>query len=145
MALPPIPPGRRRKKTDLTHLKSLPSDEPLTSIGWVKWIWPEIHAGLASGKKLKEIWAAAQRDGLTISYPQFRVYVSRLRHRERRQNVRAPAPQAEPITAEEPPAAAAANAERPIDPLYNIRVQLEKKRNFYFEYNPFPDPNDDIK
>lgn len=106
-------------------------------------MWPEIQTGLATGKTVKEIWQAAQKDGLDIPYPQFRVYVSRLRRRERTQNVRAEPPK--PVTAEPVQYKPPANPERPIDPLYNIRVQLEKKRNFHFEYNPFPDPNDDIK
>ena len=63
----------------MVNLRSLPSEEPVTSIGWVQLMWPEIQAGLVTGKKLKEVWDAAQRDGLRIFYSQFRVYVSRIR------------------------------------------------------------------
>jgi hypothetical protein len=30
------------------------------------WIWPEIEAALATGKKLREVWEAAHDDGLAI-------------------------------------------------------------------------------
>lgn len=76
---------RKRTKSDLAHLRSLPGIEPATNTGQVAWIWPEIEAGLATGKKLREIWDAARDDGLDIPYPQFRVYVSRLRSRQSRQ------------------------------------------------------------
>lgn len=73
-----------RTKSGLVHLRSLPSVEPATSTGRVAWIWPEIEAALATGKKLREVWAAACADGFEIPYPQFRVYVSRLRRRQSR-------------------------------------------------------------
>jgi hypothetical protein len=78
----------KRTKTDLIHLRSLPSHEPATGTGRVAWIWPEIEAALATGKKLREIWAAACADGLEIPYPQFRAYVSRLRNRQSRVSIK---------------------------------------------------------
>ena len=74
---------RRKTKSDLVHLRTLPNVEPATSTGRVAWIWPEIEAALATGKKLREVFDAARADGLDIPYPQFRVYVSRLRSRQR--------------------------------------------------------------
>src|SRR5271156_2254007 len=73
--------SRKRTKSDLSHLRALPGVEPATRTGRVAWIWPEIEAGLATGKKLREVWDAARLDGLDIPYAQFRVYVSRLRTR----------------------------------------------------------------
>jgi hypothetical protein len=72
-------PRRRKSRSDLVHLRSLPSTQPATKIGQVTWAWAEIEAGLAAGMKLKEVWAAASRDGLEMSYAQFRVCVSRRR------------------------------------------------------------------
>jgi hypothetical protein len=40
--------------------------------------------------KLREVWDAATLDGLEIPYPQFRVYVSRLRRRRHRASAPAP-------------------------------------------------------
>ena len=76
-------PKARRGKTrsDLVHLRPLPSNQPATKIGRVVWAWPEIEAGLEAGLKLNEVWEAAGRDGLKMSYAQFRVCVSRLRRR----------------------------------------------------------------
>jgi hypothetical protein len=65
---------RKRSKSDLVNLRSLPSAEPATSTGRVAWIWPEIEAGLATGKKLREVWDAARLDGLDIPYAQFRAF-----------------------------------------------------------------------
>src|ERR1700678_3932772 len=76
--------SRKRTKSDLAHLRALPGVEPATSTGRAAWIWPEIEAGLATGKKLREVWDAVRADGLDIPYPQFRVYVSRVRSRQRR-------------------------------------------------------------
>ena len=81
--------------------------------------------------KLREVWEAAKLDGLEIPYPQFRVYVSRLRRRQRR-----------PTSAPQPPPALT-NAERglpappPPDPFSNLREQREKKKQSGFEYDPF--------
>src|ERR1700719_3993921 len=74
---------RRKTKSDLVHLRTLPNVEPEPSTGRVAWIRPEIVAALATGKKLREVFDAACADGLDIPYPQFRVYVSRLRSRQR--------------------------------------------------------------
>jgi hypothetical protein len=57
---------RKRTKSDLAHLRALPGVEPATSTGRVAWIWPEIEAGLATGKKLREVWDAVRADGLDI-------------------------------------------------------------------------------
>src|ERR1700694_271803 len=85
-------PRRRRSRSDLVHLRSLPSTQPATKIGQVVWVWSEIEAGLAAGMKLKEVWEAAGRDGLAMSYAQFRVYVSRLRRRRQPPSTSAPRP-----------------------------------------------------
>jgi hypothetical protein len=85
---------RRKSRSDLVHLRSLPSTQPATKIGQVIWAWAEIEAGLAAGMKLKEVWAAARRDGIDMSYAQFRVCASRLRQRRRR---------APPTVPEQPP------------------------------------------
>ena len=128
----------------MVNLRSLPSEEPVTSIGWVQWMWPEIQAGLATGKKLKEVWEAAQRDGLRISYSQFRVYVSRIRRREKALKAQGPT-ETQPLGIIQDRAGSTPTIGKPpIDPLYNIRVQLERKRQSNFEYNPFPDPKDSV-
>ena len=45
----------RNSRSDLVHLRSLPSTQPATKIGQVIWAWAEIEAGLAAGMKLKEV------------------------------------------------------------------------------------------
>jgi hypothetical protein len=113
-------------------LHSLPSTQPATKIGQVTWAWTEIEAGLAAGKKLKEVWEAASRDGIEMSYAQFRVCVSRLRRRRHR------VPQSVP---EQPPQQTNADSGSPnpppSDPFRNLREQREKKQQSGFEYDPF--------
>ena len=113
-------------------MRSLPSTQPATKIGQVTWAWAEIEAGLAAGKKLKEVWEAANRDGLEMSYAQFRVCVSRLRRRR----LRAP-----PTVPEQPPQQTNADNGSPdqsrSDPFRNLREQREKKLKSGFEYDPF--------
>ena len=123
---------RRKSRSDMTHLQSLPSTQPATKIGQVTWVWAEIEAGLAAGMKLKEVWQAASRDGLEMSYAQFRVYISRLRRR--RQLTTA-------IHTQPPPTFANGEPALPVPPLHdpfrNLREQREKKRLTTFEYDPF--------
>jgi hypothetical protein len=95
------------------------------------WAWTEIEAGLAAGMKLKEVWEAARRDGLEMSYAQFRVCVSRLRRRRHR---------ASPSVPEQPPQTSTDNGppDPPrSDPFRNLREQREKKQQSGFEYDPF--------
>jgi hypothetical protein len=129
----PTPQPRRRKsRSDLVHLRSLPSTQPRTKIGQVTWAWAEIEAGLAAGMKLKEVWEASRRDGLEMSYAQFRVYISRLRRRRKLSSTSAAQP---------PPALANGERESPVpsapDPFSNLREQREKKKQSAFEYDPF--------
>src|SRR3984885_10883551 len=77
-------PGRRKSRSDFANLRSLLAVRPGTSTGQVAAAWEEIQANLANGMKLREVWEAATLDGLEIPYPQFRVYVSRLRRKQRR-------------------------------------------------------------
>jgi hypothetical protein len=124
-------PRRRKSKSDMIHLHSLPATQPATKIGQVTWLWAEIEAGLAAGMKLKEVWQAASRDGLEMSYAQFRVYISRLRRRRQRTTT---VPQQPPtgVNGEPGPPVPA-----PADPFRNLREQLEKKKREVFEYDPF--------
>src|SRR5579863_10205664 len=86
------PPRRGKANSDLVHLRSLLCVQPATSTGRVTAAWREIEAGLARGMKLKEVWEAAKLDGLEIPYPQFSVYVSRLRRKRQRPSTAAPQP-----------------------------------------------------
>jgi hypothetical protein len=82
--------------------------------------------------KLREVWEAAKLDGLEIPYPQFRVYVSRLRQRRQ---------QLQKVTSQGPPAVTNGEGELltplPPDPFRNLREQREKKNQSGFEYDPF--------
>ncbi len=120
------PPRRRKSSSDLVHLRSLLSLQPATNTGQVTAAWGQIEAGLARGMKLREVWDAAKLDGLEIPYPQFRVYVSRLRRRRQR-----------PSTFATQPPQAKTNVKRPPDPFSNLREQREKKKQSVLEYDPF--------
>ncbi len=123
------------------NIRSLASREPATGTGKVMWIWPEIEEALATGKKLREVWEAARADGLAIPYPQFRVYVSRLRSRQLRKS---------PAESSTRPHAAVARAAEPQqpqpespappDPYRNLREQREKKQSDGFIFDPFSKP-----
>jgi hypothetical protein len=90
---------------------------------------------LATGKKLREVWEAVRADGLEIPYPQFRVYVSRIRMRQSRQHrseTKTP-PHAALCPSTEP------QTESPVrsDPFRNVREQREKKQSDGFGFDPF--------
>jgi len=129
-----VSPSRKRTKSELVHLRTLPCVEPATSTGRVAWIWPEIEAALSTGKKLREVWDAARADGFDIPYPQFRVYVSRLRNRLRNHP---PAPAPQPYAPDQPAATSATESPAPSDPFRNLREQREKKQSTGFDYDPF--------
>src|ERR1017187_9610678 len=117
------PPRRRKTSLDLVHLRSLLSVLPATNTGQVTAAWGEIEAGLARGMKLREVWEAAKLDGLEIPYPQFRVYVSRLRRRRQRPS--------QPLPGQPPPQTSAENASlapTSSDPFRNPREQREKAK-----------------
>lgn len=124
-----------RNRTQLAHMRALVETLPKTKSGQVVWAWPEIQAGLNSGRNLKEIWEALQLDGIIMSYDQFRVYVSRTRKRfAHRPEMIPPSPHASAVPAAPPVASPPAR-----DPLANIRRELERKRTSGFNYDPFPD------
>ena len=123
------PPHRRKARPDLVHLRSLLSVPPETATAQVTAAWGEIEAGLARGMKLTEVWEVAKLDGLEIRYPQFRVYVSRLRRRQRRSST----PQLPPV----PTNVEQSLPNPPPDPFRNLREQREKKKQSIFEYDPF--------
>ncbi len=125
-------PRRKKSRSDLVHLRSLPSTQPATKIGQVAWAWGEIEAALTAGMKLKEVWEAASRDGLVMSYAQFRVYMSRLRRRRQRPAENQP----QPLTALANDVTGVA-ASSPADPFKNLRELREKKKQSGFEYDPF--------
>jgi hypothetical protein len=125
------PPRRRKTSSDLVHLRSLLSVLPATNTGQVTAAWGEIEAGLARGMKLREVWEAAKLDGLAIPYPQFRVYVSRLRRR--RQQPLKPAMQPPPALKD---AGVPLLSPPQSDPFSNLREQREKKKTG-FDYDPF--------
>ncbi len=126
------PPLTRKRKSDLLHLRSLSTAQPTTHTGQVTWAWNEIKTALANGMRLREVWEAAKLDGLDIPYPQFRVYVSRLRRRLRQ----TPSiPQPEPRAIKE--TAATLQEQGVHDPFKNIREAREKKKQTSFEYDPF--------
>ena len=85
---------------------------------------------MASGWKLKQVWEAATRDGIEMSYAQFRVYVSRVRRRGlgSATRVQQPSPVAPAIEQAVP---------QPADPFRNLLEQAEKKRRASFEYDSF--------
>jgi hypothetical protein len=125
-------PRLRKSRSDLVNLRSLPSTQPATKIGQVTWAWAEIEAGLAAGMKLKEVWTAARRDGIEMSYAQFRVCVSRLRRRRHR------APPTVPVQPQQQRNADNGSPDPPrSDPFRNLREQREKKQQSGFEYDPF--------
>ena len=127
------PQSRRRKsRSDLVHLRSLPSIQPTSKTGQIIWAWAEIETGLAAGMTLKEVWEAATKDGFEMSYAQFRVYISRLRRRRKRPSPSPPQPQHAVTSADSGPPATA-----PSDPFRNLREEREKKERSGFDFDPF--------
>jgi len=129
--------------SEMSHLKHLVTMSPRTASGRVRVAWAVIRADLAMGKTLREVWEAAEQDGLGVPYAHFKTYVHRLRKRDRQCSLR-PAilsrartatpevePPLEPLTSPAPP-----SHEVVSDPLRNVRELRAKKVSF--EFDPFP-------
>ena len=119
---------------EIPYLRELEKTAPRTATGRVTAVWAVIKSNLAEGKKLREVYEAAMRDGLNVPYMQFRVYIHRLRKRDLRRGLR-PGPGHPQRTAER---VAAQRQDRKVemDPLRNLREQRTKTRGF--DYDPFP-------
>ena len=129
--------------SEFPHLHQLAKMTPRTASGRVRAAWMVIKANIAAGKTPREVYDAAELDGLRVPYAQFRVYVHRLRKRDLRCGL--PTVSSHPrarIVAQpvEPQGNAAArqapSSQGPSDPLRNLREQRAKKQSF--EYDPFP-------
>lgn len=124
------------------HLDQLEQQAPGTASGRVAAAWALIKANLAAGKKPREVYEAADQDGLSVPYAQFRVYVHRLRKRDLRLGLRAvPNYSPQRVTHQIQPRANASASDKPFsrgesDPLRNVREQRAKKSSF--DYDPFP-------
>ena len=125
---------------ELPHLRALPESAPQTKSGRILWAWPEIQAGLASGRKMYEIWEALQLDGIEMSYGQFRTYVWRIRKKgvpvsvSATASVSVAAPASNAGSVQPRIAPSPQSAVRVHDPLANLR-ESEKKRD-WFDYRP---------
>ncbi len=64
--------GTKAKKGGVLSAELALRAEPVTATGKIIWFWPEISAALSIGKKLREVWEAAQADGLQIPYLSYR-------------------------------------------------------------------------
>jgi hypothetical protein len=136
--------GMASMNSELSHLQQLVKMTPRTASGRVAAAWVVIKANLAAGKKLREVYEAAQRDGLGVPYGQFKTYVQRLRKRDLRHGLQAvsthmrvqrPAPGVEPRR-DAPARQARPSQIAPSDPLRNVREQRAKRKSF--DYDPFP-------
>ena len=129
--------------SELPHLNQLAKMTPRTASGRVGSAWMAIKANLEAGKAPREVYDAAERDGLGVSYAQFRVYVHRLRKRDIRSGLaiisthsREKSVPLSVKTQRNVTARQAASPQGPSDPLRNLREQRARKQRF--EYDPFP-------
>ena len=129
--------------SELPHLHQLAKMTPRTASGRVRAAWMVIKANIAAGKTPREVYDAAELDGLRVPYAQFRVYVHRLRKRDLRCGLPAVSSHSRTKMAAQPvepqrnaPARQAPSPQGASDPLRNLREQRAKTRSF--EYDPFP-------
>ncbi len=120
--------------SDLPHLHELEKTPSRSAMGRVTGAWAVIGANLRGGKTLREVWETAERDGLNVPYPVFKIYVQRLRRRGARRGLPCvPHTPKQTIQEIRPPLPKSATD---IDPLRNLREQRAKTKGF--EFSPFP-------
>ena len=113
----------------LEHFRALKTEKPRSKIAFFRGLYPEILATLSVGHTLRDIHQRLVKDGVEVSYPLLRNYISRIR-RERgrpafvqnKQPARLPIPAARaPAVTEDP----LANAMRALSkPRYDIREAM---------------------
>jgi len=113
----------------LEHFRALKTDKPRSKIAFFRGLYPEILGTLSVGHTLRDIHQRLVKDGVEVSYPLLRNYISRIRRERARpafvqnkQPVRLPIPAARaPAVAEDP----LANAMRALSkPRYDIREAM---------------------
>lgn len=120
---------------EMPHLHQLRSLAPRTAMGRTMAAWPVIAANLRAGKRLREVWEAAEQDGLNVPYAVFKTYVQRLRRRDECHRLPdlSGQPRGQTIREIRP---TLSNTAGKADPLRNLREQRAKNRGF--EFSPFP-------
>jgi len=121
-------------RIDLSPIRDLRSEKPVTKAGQVRWAWADIKAALAAGHSLKTIAERLRDCGIDVRYRELTAYVSRLRRED--SSGRLPTPTQTRTAAagrkrkSEPPA--------PFDSLRNVKDREENRPGFQFD--PEPDP-----
>jgi hypothetical protein len=128
------------KSSDHSHVRALAQRRPARKSAQVRWFWPQIRAALAAGHSIADVRRELALDGLDISYSKLRTYIGRLRKQDHATG-RQSAPAGDSVTGDSQCKPTPGSEPAP-DPLFNVRRQLDLKKRTSFEYNPFPDPND---
>src|SRR5260370_31931367 len=63
----------------LEHFRALKTEKPRSKIAFFRGLYPEIVATLSIGHTLRDIHRRLVEDGIEISYPLLRNYISRIR------------------------------------------------------------------
>ena len=121
-------------QSDLSPIRSLRSEKPVTKAGQLRWVWADIKAALAAGHNLKTIAERLHACGIDVRYRELSAYISLLRREER--NGRRP-------ERNQAKTAATGGKRKPgpeeaFDPLRNVKEREENRPGFQFD--PEPDP-----
>jgi hypothetical protein len=112
----------------LEHFRALKTERPRSKIAFFRGVYPEIVATLGMGHTLRDVHQRLGKDGIEVSYPLLRNYISRIR-RERahpaflqnRQLPMLPAAERAPAAREDPLASAMRALSKP---QYDIREAM---------------------
>ena len=140
------------RQNTLDRLRALRVEKPVTQMGQIRWVWPEITAALALGHSLTTVHQRLQEVGIQISYRRLSLYIGRLR---REDAARSPVPVtafsdiAAPINGPTPPPVplqsiaspetiTEPHAEEPAgrDPLANLRKYANSRPGFQWDEAP---------
>jgi len=64
------------------RLRALRAEKPITQMGQIRWVWPEITAALALGHSLTTVHQRLQEVGIQIPYRRLSLYIGRLRRED---------------------------------------------------------------
>jgi len=121
-------------RINLSPIRDLRSERPVTKAGQVRRAWADIKAAIDAGHSLKTVAERLRDCGIVVPYRALTAYVSRLRRED--SSGRLPAP-TQAMTA------ASGRKRKPgpadvFDPLRNVKEREENRPGFQFD--PEPDP-----
>lgn len=134
------------RENALTRLRALRAEKPVSQMGQIRWVWPEIKAALAVGHSLTTVHQRLREAGIEIPYRRLSLYIGRLRREQAASSGARTAPADMPATSgsgspaerlpETPVTQKVPEQPSKRDPLANLRNYANTRPGFHWDEAP---------